>query len=74
MAGFEFLTGSLDQLFQRSKNVGRLSLTQQLRDYIDIAISRGLRFDLFDRPTTKRSGPLQRTIDEGLINRRDIEQ
>ncbi|OWV82249.1 hypothetical protein ATY77_03155 [Rhizobium sp. R634] len=56
------------------KNVGRLSLTQQLRDYIDIARSRGLRFDLFDRPTTQRSSPLQRAIDDGLINRRDIER
>jgi len=56
------------------KNVGKLNFTQQLRDYIDIAISRGLRFDLFDRPTTQRSGPLQRAIEDGLINRRDIER
>ncbi|MGG7581481.1 putative toxin [Rhizobium sp. Nf11,1] len=56
------------------KNVGKLNINQQLMDCIDTAISRGLRFDRFDLPATQRSGTLQRAIEDGLINRRDIER
>ncbi|MDE2048285.1 MAG: hypothetical protein KGJ44_07755 [Betaproteobacteria bacterium] len=50
------------------KNVDSLSFTRQLRDYSEYAQSQGLRFDLYTRPSTKLSGPLQDAIDSGLIN------
>jgi hypothetical protein len=56
------------------KNVDKLSLTSQLRDYLQHAESEGLQFDLYTRPDTQLSGPLQNAIDKGLINRLDIPQ
>lgn len=50
------------------KNVGRLSYTQQLRDYTAYAQENGMQFDLYVRGTTSLSGPLQGAIDNGLIN------
>ncbi|HET6889848.1 MAG TPA: putative toxin, partial [Pyrinomonadaceae bacterium] len=56
------------------KNVEKLSFTRQLRDYSQYATDEKLRFDLYLRPTTKVSGPLQEAFDKGLINRLDIPQ
>lgn len=50
------------------KNVDRLSFTRQLRDYAEYARSEGLRFDLYTRPSTRLSRPLQDAIDSGIIN------
>lgn len=49
------------------KNVGYQSLTNQLRDSLSYAQSRGYRFDLYIRPDTKLSGPLQQVINSGQI-------
>jgi hypothetical protein len=54
------------------KNVQSLSYTQQLRDFDAYAYSNGLRFDLYVRPSTELSGPLQEAIDAGRINLRYI--
>jgi uncharacterized protein RhaS with RHS repeats len=51
-----------------SKNVMSQSLTLQLRDYLDIAAGNGIQLDLYTRTTTRLSGPLQESIDSGLIN------
>jgi hypothetical protein len=56
------------------KNVANQSFTQQLRDYLDFAQQTGRSFDLYMRPTTNISGPLQDVMDSGLINRLDIPQ
>ena len=50
------------------KNVSSLSYTQQLRDFADHAGKNGLTFDLYVRPTTQLSGPLQDAIRQGTIN------
>jgi hypothetical protein len=50
------------------KNVGRLSYTSQLRDYTNFAQQTGREFNLFVRPTTQLSGPLQEAIGAGDIN------
>lgn len=50
------------------KNVDRLSFTQQLRDYATYSRNEGFRFDLYTRPGTRLSAPLQGAIDNGLIN------
>ena len=49
------------------KNVGKLSLTNQLRDYLLFAEWKGLTFILEVRHSTRIAGPLQRIIDEGRI-------
>ncbi|GAC1677009.1 MAG: hypothetical protein NVS9B2_27820 [Steroidobacteraceae bacterium] len=54
------------------KNVSRQSYTQQLRDYSQYSQSEGLQFNLYTRPNTRLSGPLQDAIDRGLIYRTDI--
>lgn len=54
------------------KNVGYLSFTQQLRDFADFSQSTGRSFDLFTRPQTTISRPLQEAIDQGFINRKYI--
>jgi len=50
------------------KNVARLSLTQQIQDYIAFAQSTGRTFNLYVRPTTTLTGPLQETIGSGQTN------
>ncbi len=50
------------------KNVKSLSYTKQLRDFADIALQRGLGYNLYVRPSTKLSGPLQSAIRQGTIN------
>ena len=54
------------------KNVKSLSYTKQLRDYADYANKKGLQFDLYIRPNTKLSGPLQDAIVNGTINLKTI--
>jgi RHS repeat-associated protein len=51
------------------KNVQNLSFTQQLQDYSTYAQQNGLQFNLYVRPTTTLSGPLQNAINSGLINK-----
>ncbi len=50
------------------KNVKKLSYTQQLRDFADIAAERGLTYDLYVRPSTELTGPLLEAIEAGTIN------
>lgn len=50
------------------KNVGHQSFTKQLRDYLDFAQDKGLRFDLYVRPNTTLSGPLEQARASGFIN------
>jgi hypothetical protein len=51
------------------KNVKSLSYTNQLQDFFGYAQTNGLRFDLYTRESTTFSGPLQKLIDSGAINR-----
>ena len=56
-------------LIQEVKNVaGKLAYTGQLKDFALFAQKEGFRFDLIVRKGTKFTGPLQKAIDEGLIN------
>lgn len=50
------------------KNVQNSSFTQQLRDYLSYAQQNGLQFNLYVRPTTTLSGPLQNAVSSGQIN------
>ncbi len=67
-----FPDGVKDGVLSEVKNVKRLSLTSQIRDYRAIADKEGLRFDLYVRRDTKISKPLQDLIDQGAINKRFI--
>ncbi len=49
------------------KNVGSLSYTSQLRDFASYASGNGYRFELWVRPTTQLSGPLQQAVSSGDI-------
>lgn len=49
------------------KNVGSLSNTSQLRDFAAYAGQNGYTFELWVRPTTQLSGPLQQAISQGEI-------
>jgi hypothetical protein len=61
--------GLTDDVLSEVKNVAKQSLTAQLRDYLEFATSRGLRFDLYVRSTTELSGPLKDKIAKGTIRR-----
>ena len=50
------------------KNTARLSNTSQIRDYLEYADSKGLRFDLYVRENTVLSRPLQALETDGRIN------
>lgn len=54
------------------KNVDKLSLTSQIRDYLDHSQKENLRFDLYTRQNTDISRPLQKLIDDRDINRISI--
>jgi hypothetical protein len=54
------------------KNVQSLSYTQQLRDFAAYAQQTGRQFDLYVRPDTRLSGPLQDAVRRGDINLRII--
>lgn len=60
------------QTLSEVKNVDKQSFTKQLRDYADYSQKEGLKFNLYLRPDTKVSGPLQNAIDSGFMNRLDI--
>ncbi|WP_374413575.1 putative toxin [Hydrogenophaga sp.] len=64
--------GLSGEVVSEVKNVKKLSFTKQLRDYSDFAQQTGRRFDLYTRPSTEPSGPLQDAIDSGIINRINI--
>jgi hypothetical protein len=49
------------------KKVGRLSYTNQLKDFAAEAQANGTKFHLWVRPTTKLSGPLDAEIASGRI-------
>jgi len=66
--------GLTTNVLSEVKNVRSLSFTRQLRDFSDFAQQTGRRFDLFLRPNTRVSRPLQDAIDSGLIRRVDIPQ
>lgn len=50
------------------KNVKSLSLTRQLKDFHMYSTQKGLQFNLYTRPTTTFSTPLQNLINQGSIN------
>ena len=54
------------------KNVRALSYSRQLRDYAAFAADEGLQFDLYVRPNTVLSAPLQQAWRNGEINVRYI--
>lgn len=55
------------------KNVGSLSYTKQLRDYVDYAARQpGMSVDLYVRRSTTLSGPLADAIAAGKITRKYI--
>ncbi len=54
------------------KNVGRLSLTNQLSDFVSYSQSTNRAFMLYTRPTTQISKPLQNLIDAGTIIHKPI--
>jgi Restriction endonuclease fold toxin 7 len=49
------------------KNVGYQSLTTQLRDSLEVALSNGMEFKLFVRESTTLSSPLQKWIQENGV-------
>ena len=49
------------------KNVGKLSNTNQLRDFASYAQANGYKFQLTVRPTTQLSAPLRAEVEEGNI-------
>jgi hypothetical protein len=63
------LTGTV---LSEVKNVGSLSYTQQLRDFAAFARQSGRQFDLYVRPNTQLSRPLQDAVRAGEINLRYI--
>jgi hypothetical protein len=57
-----------DTTLTEVKNVGSLSYTQQLQDFTTYSQANGLDFQLYVRPSTELSGPLQQAITNGQIN------
>ncbi len=49
------------------KNVGALAYTSQLRDFAAYAAGNGYTFELWVRPTTQLSGPLQQAVTNGQV-------
>lgn len=64
--------GLLNKVMTEIKNVGSLSYTQQLRDFVNYASQHGLRFDLWVRSNSQLSGPLVQEVANGVINLRTI--
>ena len=54
------------------KNVRYQSLTRQIRDFQMFSTKTGRIFNLYTRPSTKLSKPLQQLINQGLINHKYI--
>lgn len=59
--------GLTDSVLSEVKNVGSLSYTQQLRDFTRYSNENGLQFNLYVRPATTLSGPLEDAINNDLI-------
>lgn len=55
------------RLISEVKNVNRLSLTNQIKDYIAYAQLNHYSFEIWVRNTTKITKPLQKLIDDGEI-------
>jgi RHS repeat-associated protein len=66
-ANYRIPDGLTNTVLSEVKNVGQLSFTNQLRDFASYAQSNGLNFNLYVRPTTQLSGPLQQAINEGQV-------
>ena len=66
------LDGLTDEAVSEVKNVASQSFTQQLKDSLAYAQSTGRRFDLYVRPSTTLSGPLEDAVRSGLISIRYI--
>ncbi len=64
--------GMTDTTVSEVKNAKYQGLTRQIQDYIDYSQKNDLRFDLFVRPDTNLSGPLQSAIAARLVNLRYI--
>ena len=58
------------RIIGEAKNVSRLSLTAQLRDFIAHAQEHGYDFELYIRRTTQLSGPLKQAVTGGQITLR----
>jgi hypothetical protein len=56
-----------DTTLTEVKNVNSLSYTQQLRDFSTYSQQNGLNFELYVRPSTQLSGPLQQAVTNGQI-------
>jgi RHS repeat-associated protein len=56
-----------DTTLTEVKNVARQSFTQQLRDFSAYAQETGRTFELYVRPSTQLSGPLQEAVSNGKI-------
>jgi hypothetical protein len=56
-----------DTTLTEVKNVNKLSYTRQLRDFTTHSQANGLSFELYVRPSTQLSGPLQEAIANGQI-------
>jgi hypothetical protein len=68
--GFEDFRDNVRVYRDKDGNVKNLSYTSQLRDYFGFANSNGLKMELYIRPSTNLSGPLQSAIKEmGVIIR-----
>lgn len=67
-----FPDGLTRQTLIEIKNVAKQGFTQQLRDYSNHGQKEGLKFNLFLRPDTQVTRPLQNEFNKGLINRMDI--
>jgi len=61
------------KLISEVKNVDRLSLTNQIKDFVAYAQLEGYTFELWVRETTKITKPLQELIDDGQIILRYLE-
>jgi len=61
-----------DTTLTEVKNVGPLSFTQQFRDFVTYSLENSLEFQLYVRPSTQLSGPLQQAIANGQITLKTI--
>lgn len=51
------------------KNVQKQSYTQQLKDSVKIAKAQGKTFELWTRPNTILSGPLQEAVKKIIVHK-----
>ncbi|PVD50035.1 hypothetical protein DC498_22205 [Terrimonas sp.] len=67
-ASYRIPDGLTNTTLSEVKNVKNLSMINQLKDYMQYSQQNGLRFDLYVRPTTQLSRPLQQQVANGNIN------